>query len=98
MKLKEIKRVRFNDFSDCDSDKCNNGGGYGFWTDYNRLENGLFEVSYGTTADFDYCPVCGDFHRYDEEYCGVDETITEGELLELINSFNETEDCYIEYK
>lgn len=54
-----VDRVRFNDFSQYDSEKCNNGGCYGFWTNYDRLDNGTWKVSYGTTADFDYCPVCG---------------------------------------
>ena len=105
--LEGIKKVRFNDFSEYESGKSNNGGCYGFWTDYNRLENGLFEVSYGTTADFSYCPVCGSFNDhyegddscYESGYsCGEFETVTESELLNLINDFEETEDCYIEYK
>lgn len=41
--LKGITNVRFNDFSEYDSDKCHNGGCYGFWTDYTRLENGLLK-------------------------------------------------------
>ena len=56
--LKGIQRVRFCDYTEYQSEKSNNGGCYGFWTDYNRLENGEWEVSYGTTADFAYCPVC----------------------------------------
>ena len=102
--LEGIKRVRFNDFSEYESGNSNNGGCYGFWTDYNRLENGLFEVSYGTTADFNFCPVCGSFNDHyvgedDIEYsCGEFETVTEAELLKLINCFEETDDCYVEYK
>ena len=38
--LENVKKVRFNDFSEYDSEKCNDGGSYGFWTDYSRLENG----------------------------------------------------------
>lgn len=57
--LEGIQRVRFNDFSEYESEKSANGGAYGFWTDYTRLENGMWEVSYGTTAEFDFCPVCG---------------------------------------
>lgn len=104
--LKGIKRVRFNDYSDYDSEKCNNGGSYGFWTDYSRLENGNWEISYGTTADFDYCPVCGCFNDhyegndccYSSGYeCGEFETVTENELLKLINEFEETDEEYIEY-
>ena len=96
--LDGIKRVRFNDFSEYESNKSNNGGCYGFWTDYNRMENGNWEVSYGTTADFDFCPCCGDFHSYNEDSCGDCAQITESELLKLINDFEETEDEYIEYK
>lgn len=105
--LNGIKRVRFNDDSEYESGKSNNGGCYGFWTDYNRLENGKWEVSYGTTADFDYCPVCGSFNNhyegdedcYESGYsCGEFKTVTETELLKLINDFEETDDEYIEYK
>ena len=96
--LEGINRIRFNDFTEYETGKSSNGGCYGFWTDYNRLENGLFEVSHGTTADFEYCPVCGDFHSYDEETCGEYQTVTESELLKLINVFKETEDCFIECK
>lgn len=101
--LNGIKRVRFCNYSEYDSERCNDGGCYGFWTDYDRLENGKWEVSYGTTAGFDFCPVCGSFndhYDYDEEEysCGDFETVTETELLEIINNFTENEDEYIEYK
>lgn len=101
--LDGIKRVRFCNYSEYDSERCNDGGCYGFWTDYDRLENGKWEVSYGTTAGFDYCPCCGSFndhYDYDEEEysCGDFETVTESELLDIINNFEETEDEYIEYK
>lgn len=101
--LGNVKRVRFNDFSEYDSEKCNDGGGYGFWTDYNCLENGNWEISYGTTADMEFCPCCGSFgdhYDYDkEEYsCGDFETVTTDELLEKVNSFEEREGEYIEFK
>lgn len=105
--LDRVNRVRFCDYSNYDSEKCNNGGCYGFWTDYNRLENGKWEVNYGTTADFEYCPVCGSFNEhyegdegcYESDYsCGEFETVTENELLKLINEFVETDNQYIEYK
>lgn len=54
--LKGIQRVRFNNFTEYEFGK---SGAYGFWTDYTRLENGMWEISYGTTADLDFCPVCG---------------------------------------
>lgn len=102
-----VDRVRFNDFSQYDSEKCNNGDCYGFWTNYDRLDNGTWKVSYGTTADFNYCPVCGCFNDhyegedccYESGYsCGEYDTIAEKELLRFINEFRETEDKYIEYK
>ena len=105
--LDGIKRVRFNDYTDYDSNLCNNGGCYGFWTDYDRLENGNWEISYGTTADFLYCPCCGSFNNhydgdeavyYSGYSCGDFEQITEIELLERINNFKETDNEYIEYK
>lgn len=101
--LENVKKVRFNDFSEYDSEKCNDGGSYGFWTDYSRLENGNWEISYGTTADMDFCPCCGSFsdhYNYDEEEysCGDFETITTNELLERINSFEEKDGEYIEFK
>lgn len=101
--LKNIKRVRFNDYSNHDPEKCNDGGSYGFWTDYNCLENGNWEISYGTTADMEFCPCCGSFgdhYDYDkEEYsCGDFETVTTDELLEKVNSFEEKEGEYIEFK
>lgn len=96
-----------NDFSEYDSEKCRNGGCYGFWTDYDLLENGLFKVSHGTTSDLEYCPVCGGFNNHyegDGSYhesgysCGEFETITKNELMKLISVFKETDDKYIEIK
>lgn len=105
--LNGITCVRFNDYTDYDPNRCHNGGSYGFWTDYDRLENGKWEISYGTTADFSYCPRCGSFNDhyegddccYDSGYsCGEFEQITENELLKLINEFEETDKEYIEYE
>ena len=101
--LENVKKVRFNDFSEYDSEKCSNGGSYGFWTDYSHLENGNWEISYGTTADMEFCTCCGSFgdhYDYDkEEYsCGDFETVTTDELLEKINSFEENAEQYIDVK
>ena len=105
--LNGIKRVRFCDYTEYESGKSNNGGCYGFWTDYDLIEDGSWEVSFGTTADFEYCPCCGSFNDhyegddccYESGYsCGEYETITETELLKRINEFEETDDKYIEYK
>lgn len=70
--------MTFNNFSEYDSEKCNNGGCYGFWTDYNQIENHNWQVSYGTTADFEYCPCCGSHYDYDLDCysCGDFEIVT----------------------
>ena len=105
--LNGIKKVRFCDFSEYDSEKCNTGGCYGFWTDYMRTADGKWIISYGTTADFEYCPVCGTFSdHYNEDdccynsgyECGEYENVTEDELLKLINEFQEIDTEYIEYE
>lgn len=105
-KLNGYKRIRFCDYREYESGRHNNGGCYGFWTDYENMGNGTWEVSYGTTADFNYCSVCGQFDDhyegeesvYDSGYsCGEYKTVTDAELLQLINDFEETEDEYIEY-
>lgn len=105
--LEGINRVIFYDFSGYDSEKSNNGGCYGFWTQYDRTAEN-FEVSCHTTSDFVYCPCCGSFNDHyaseeDDIYgsgytCGQFEIVTEPELLKMINNFEETEDRYIEYK
>lgn len=94
--LKNLKRVKFNDYSEYESDKSNNGGCYGFWTNYDKLEDGRWQISYGTTADFEFCSCCGGFGSS----CGCEEhqTVTDEELLKLINGFTETEDEYLEFK
>lgn len=104
--LDGIKKVKFFDYSEYDSEKCNNGGCYGFWTDYIRLSNGKWEVVHRTTADLVFCPVCGSFNdHYDGDdcafesgySCGEFDTVTDEELLRLINEFEKTDDQYIKY-
>jgi hypothetical protein len=41
--------------------KTRNGGSYDFWTTFTRAEAGDYEVRYRTSADFEYCSVCGAF-------------------------------------
>ena len=102
--LNNIESVKFCDYTSYDPDKCHDGGSYAFYKDYRRDDNGKWYAVYSTTADFDYCPCCGIFSdHYDEDYesgysCGEFETVTDEELLDIINSFEETEDEYIELK
>ena len=91
--------IRIYDYTAYEPDKGNNGGAYGFWKDFIKLPSGKWEVSYGTTADMDFCPVCGSFNDHsigEGEYsCGEFAAVTEGDLLRKIGNFQETEKSYI---
>lgn len=92
--ITKTNKIRFNDYSSYESERGSNGGCYGFWTNYTKRPDGLWEISYGTTSDMDFCPCCGMFGNClcDGEY----ETVTEDELVRLVNNFHETEDEWIE--
>lgn len=103
--LNDYNRVRINDYTNYDAEKCNNGGCYAFFTDYIKRPDGKWEISYDTTADLEYCPVCGSFenHRgdvncpYESGYtCGEFKVISEEELLNIINNFEETKEEYVD--
>ena len=107
LNLDGINRVRFYDYTEYEGEKANNGGCYGFWIEYNRISPEKWEISYGTTAEFEYCPVCGSFNDhfegedccYDSGYsCGEYDTVTEQELIKLINEFTETDNKFIDFK
>lgn len=103
--LKNVKRVRFNDYSNYDPEKCHDGGAYGFWTDFYRseLDADAWCAEYHTTADFGFCPCCGQFDEndhwdggesgYESGYnCGEFAMFTTDELLKEINSPEADED------
>ena len=100
--IKEVKSVTFYDLSEYEEDKSRDGGRYGFWAVYKRINEDSFQLSFHTTAEFSYCPVCGSFGShyegdspYESGYsCGEYSVVSEKELLELINSFSETNDKY----
>lgn len=88
--LNAIDIIRLSDYSDYDPDLANDGGKYAFWTDYRRFKNDWI-VEYGTTADFDYCPICGTFAtHYDDsgEYvCGDAGIVSTDKLRGIIREF-----------
>ncbi len=79
---KEIKRwlkytsiIKFIDESDYEIGLSNDGGGYIYWTTYKYIPQiKKFEVSYGCSSSFEYCPVCGSFsdHYVNERFDEVD--------------------------
>jgi len=61
----EIKKVVFVDYSSFEAGRCNNGGQYGFWTEWSIVPGTrwVYEADHRTTADFCYCPYCGRFEQ-----------------------------------
>jgi hypothetical protein len=80
----KIKNATISDYTGYDPDRCNNGGSYGFWENYNYIGGGEYEHTYHTTADFEYCPYCGSFNSGD--CCSEPEIIDEKELWKRIKA------------
>lgn len=80
--LESANKVSVYNWSSYDSSRCSNGGSYGFWTRYTKVSN-KWEVTYHTTADFEYCPYCG--HFTDRCDCDGPEVISTNEVIEAVN-------------
>ena len=65
-------KVIINDVSNYKSDTCNNGGNYSFCTIYTKIDENNYEVTYGTSSEFPYCPFCGSFYDGNDCACGMD--------------------------
>lgn len=68
--LKYTNKIRFVDYSEYESEYSNDGGAYSYSTTYEFIPHlKKFEVSYGCSSSFDFCPVCGFFddHRMRDE-------------------------------
>lgn len=101
--IRNTKRIRINDYRDYIPGKSSNGGAYGYWTDYIRLESGKFEVSFGCTSDMGFCPACGSFgNHYDDEKdrwtCGGFEVVDEATVLKDLEEVekSDNEDCWVD--
>lgn len=96
----KINKVILNDESEYNPDTCHTGGNYAYYTIYERVANTeTWEMSFGTSAEFDYCPVCGNFQDHrdpdgDGYICGDFEIITTDELNEVIRETDEMVECY----
>jgi hypothetical protein len=63
--------IRITDYSEYVAERCSDGGCYSFTTDFVKLEDGTWEVSYGTSCTgFSYCSYYGTFCNDDcDEKC-----------------------------
>ena len=100
MEIQDAKKVVFSDYSNYKEETCRNGGDYAFYTVYERIGANKRECHYETSADFDYCPVCGNFGKhysddccYESGYdCGEFEVISDDEMMKKIMNFEESDD------
>lgn len=95
-----ISIVSITDFSDYEEGKSNTGGKYAYNTTYAKIGENKWEVSYSTTADFEYCEICGSFghNREDCQWQSDNEIITTEELDDIILKLVNDADIEIAYK
>lgn len=89
---RRYKCVRLHDFDDYDYDKCRNGGCYSYHTQYERLPDGKYKISYATSSDFPYCSISGLFCNESTcENCDWNrhghEVVTEEEMMKELIAF-----------
>lgn len=59
--------IIINDYREYDEKNCTTGGNYAYFTKYVKVDNNEWKVYHSTTAEFDYCSICGTFgHTSDE--------------------------------
>lgn len=61
--MKYLQEVIITDYEGFDPSRCFNGGAYSFTVVYEKIKRNTWEVSYFTSADFDYCPKRGQFQQ-----------------------------------
>lgn len=89
--------VEFQDWSQYEEGKSSNGGCYMFSEHYYYSEQSdLWHKEYETSADFEYCPVCGRFENHikyneDESFagysCGRYTVISAAKLINIVIQF-----------
>lgn len=91
--LRDVNRVGITNWSEYDPDRCNNGGAYSYTTIYRR-DGDRWSINYSTSADFEYCPYCGNFG--DDCGCTHPEYISTDALVRTIDAHKCNPDFTIE--
>lgn len=88
--------IEFQDWSEYEPDKSSNGGCYRFSKHYYyNKDSDLWTLQYETSADMEYCPICGHFENH-EEYdddifigysCGSAKIISSTKMIQTVISF-----------
>lgn len=92
-----MNKVIIRDYTEYESGKSCNGGCYAFYTYYNRVGEDTWQVSYDTSADFSYCPKCGEFCNNDCDNCTAEfDTVSTEKVLKMIKKFENEPDYEVE--
>lgn len=77
--------VELRDYSEYNSEKCHDGGQYGFWDLYTKIGSGFWLQTYHTTADFQFCEKCGGFNCDGRDCSSI--VVTDDDLVDIVNLF-----------
>lgn len=58
-----------------------NGGEYDFGIDINKRDDGLYELTFWTSSEFDFCSRCGHFHSED---CTRDKIVLDEKSIRML--------------
>lgn len=109
--IDKANKVVITDYSNYEPSKSRNGGCYLFTTIFTRVSGEMWQISYGTSAEFEYCPVQGIFRQckncwnlvYEGEFwdspthCGLDyQVVSTREVLKAISEADVSEDYEVE--
>ena len=104
IELRNANKVVIYDNREAIAGKLFTGGAYQYVQTYIRNLHDLWNVTYSTSSEIDYCPLCGTFMScsncmdYDRKYriCNRSvRTISTEQLIEKIRLANETENMSV---
>lgn len=94
-----MRSIRVCDYTEYREDKCHNGGSYVYFTCFDEVGKDDWVVSYGTSAEFEYCPAMGNFGNCCDncDECECFEHITEDNVLRRIAEYNGNINIEVQY-
>lgn len=75
-----LETIKIIDNTHYNPDFCNNGGAYSFTTVFTPTEDG-YTVTYETSSEFPYCPLCGSFYTGECPCCMEDPDVVDREAV-----------------
>ena len=105
--VRRAAQVIIRDLSNYDWRRCHNGGCYAFTTHYERISKDKWAVWYGTSSEFGYCSVFGEFRECEdcpfwnkeEEECEAEvETVSTQEVIAAVVEAYDSDEVEVEIK